>query len=97
MIRIFSIIDYEEVYQLWGNTSGVGLRAMDASKEGIKRFLKRNPTTNYVAIDDGHIIGAVLGGHAGRRGYIYHACVQESYRRQSIGRELIERIRLGAA
>lgn len=92
MIRLFTIDDYEEVYQLWKSTPGVGLRTMDDSREGIERFLKRNPSTNFVAEEDGHIIGVVLGGHDGRRGYIYHTCVAETYRRRSIGRQLMERI-----
>lgn len=92
MIRLFTIADYEEVYQLWKSTPGVGLRTMDDSREGIERFLKRNPSTNFVAEEDGHIVGVVLGGHDGRRGYIYHTCVAETYRRRSIGRQLMERI-----
>ncbi len=92
MIRSFTIKDYDEVYQLWKSTPGVGLRTMDDSKEGIQRFLERNPTTNFVAEEDGHIIGVILGGHDGRRGYIYHACVEESYRRRSIGSGLLERM-----
>ncbi len=92
MIRSFTIKDYDEVYQLWKSTPGVGLRTMDDSKEGIQRFLGRNPTTNFVAEEEGQIIGVVLGGHDGRRGYIYHTCVEESYRRRSIGSELLERM-----
>lgn len=90
MIRLFTMNDYDEVYQLWKRTPGVGLRSMDDSKEGIERFLLRNSSTNFVAEEDGHIIGVVLSGHDGRRGYIYHACVDEAYRRCSIGRGLIK-------
>jgi ribosomal protein S18 acetylase RimI-like enzyme len=92
MIRPLTIDDYDKVYELWKGTPGVGLRTIDDSKEGILRFLKRNPSTNFVAEEDGHIIGVVLGGHDGRRGYIYHTCIDESYRRHSIGRELSERL-----
>ncbi len=92
MIRHFTMDDYDKVYQLWKRTPGLGLRTMDDSKEGIERFLERNPSTNFVAEEDGNIVGVVLGGHDGRRGYIYHACVDENYRRQSVGRELMERI-----
>ncbi|MDF2906359.1 MAG: N-acetylglutamate synthase [Herbinix sp.] len=92
MIRPFTIDDYDEVYQLWKRTPGVGLRSLDDSREGIERFLKRNPTTNLVAEEEGNIIGVVLGGHDGRRGYIYHTCVEESHRRRHIGRKLMERI-----
>lgn len=92
MIRLLTIDDYEPIYQLWKRTPGVGLRTLDDSREGILRFLVRNPGTNFVAEEDGHIIGVVLGGHDGRRGYIYHTCVDEAYRRRSIGRELMDRL-----
>lgn len=92
MIRLFTIDDYDKVYQLWKRTHGVGLRSMDDSLEGIKRFLHRNPNTNFVAEEDGHIVGTALGGHDGRRGYLYHLCVDETYRRHSLGRKLIERM-----
>ncbi len=92
MIRLFTILDYDEVFRLWKRTPGVGLRSIDDSRVGIERFLKRNPTTNFVAVEDGLIVGVVLGGHDGRRGYIYHACVDEAYRRRSLGREMMARM-----
>ena len=84
--------DYESVYQLWQNTSGVGLRSIDDSREGIERFVRRNPRTNFVAEEDGRIIGAVLSGHDGRRGNIYHLCVDGSHRRRGIGRQLVDKV-----
>lgn len=90
MIRHFNKKDYEEVYQLWRNTPGVGLRSIDDSREGIERFLRRNPTTSFVAVEDNRIVGIALSGHDGRRGYLYHICVEKAYRRRCIGRQLIE-------
>lgn len=92
MIRLFTENDYDKVYQLWKRTSGVGLRSMDDSREFIIRFLRRNPTTNFVYVESGNIVGVVLGGHDGRRGYIYHTCVDEDHRQKSIGRQLIDRV-----
>ena len=92
MIRQFSMEDYSEVYELWRNTPGIGLRSIDDSKEGIECFLKRNPTTCFVAEEDGQIVGVILGGHDGRRGAIYHACVSEAYRRRSIARQLMDQV-----
>ncbi|NLC18304.1 MAG: GNAT family N-acetyltransferase [Clostridiales bacterium] len=92
MIRFFEMSDYESVYQLWQNTSGVGLRSIDDSREGIERFVRRNPRTNFVAEEDGRIIGAVLSGHDGRRGNIYHLCVDGSHRRRGIGRQLVDKV-----
>ncbi len=92
MIRGFTMNDYDSVYQLWKDTPGVGLRSMDDSREGIERFLKRNPTTNFVADEEGKIVGTAFGGHDGRRGYLYHVCVSEEVRRRSVGRQLIEQM-----
>lgn len=92
MIRIFTMYDYDEVYALWQRTPGVGLRSLDDSREGIIQFLKQNPTTNFVAEEDGNIIGVALSGHDGRRGYLYHICVEEENRRISIGRHLVEQV-----
>ena len=36
------------------------------------------------------LVGAVLCGHDGRRGYMHHLAVQTAYRRQGIGQALVE-------
>ena len=64
---------------------------MDDSREGIARFLKRNPTTSVVAVKDGRIVGSILCGHDGRRGCFYHVCVDEEYRRHGIGKAMVVR------
>ena len=89
MVRAMSIADYEEVYDLWMSIQGFGIRSMDDSKEGIRVFLKRNPTTSAVDVEDGRIAGAVLCGHDGRRGCLYHVCVSKNYRRQGIGKKMV--------
>ncbi len=89
MVRAMSIEDYEEVYDLWMSIQGFGIRSMDDSKEGIRVFLKRNPTTSAVDVEDGRIAGAVLCGHDGRRGCLYHVCVSQKYRRQGIGKKMV--------
>lgn len=88
-IRIMSINDYDSVYNLWINTPGMGLNSADDSREGIARYLERNPTTCFVAEEDGEIVGAILSGHDGRRGYISHTAVLPQYRRRGIARELV--------
>ena len=90
MIRIMTITDYENLFAMWKSTPGMGLRSLDDSKEGISRFLIRNPNTNFVAYEDGRLIGAILSGHDGRRGYIYHTVVLPEYRRQGIASELVK-------
>lgn len=91
-IRILKLDDYEEIYKLWTSTNGMGLRSIDDSKEGISKFLNRNPSTNFVAIKDNKIVGVILCGHDGRRAYIYHTAVKENYRKQGIGNTLIEAV-----
>lgn len=92
MIRRMIITDYEKVFDLWKSTDGMGLRTLDDSQQGIAAFLKRNPTTNFVVIDNDEIIGTILCGHDGRRGYIYHTVVKKNYRNQGIATKLIEAV-----
>lgn len=68
MIRTFMMSDYDKVYHLWKSTPGVGLRSLDDSREGIEQFIRRNSATNFVAEENGQIIGVALSGHDGRRG-----------------------------
>lgn len=81
--------DYEQVYALWMTVKGFAMRSIDDSKEGVGRFLKRNPHTSVVAEQDGKIVGAILCGHDGRRGCLYHVCVSSDYRRQGIGTQMV--------
>lgn len=88
-IRTMVIEDYEALYKLWKGIEGFGIRSIDDSKEGIETFLKRNPSTSAVAInEDGNLIGSILCGHDGRTGNFYHVCVQKEYRRQGIGKAM---------
>ena len=89
-IRLMQISDYESIYQLWLRTPGLGLNTTDDSKEGIEKYLKRNPNTNFVAEDNGVIIGAILTGHDGRRGSINHMVVDVNYRRKKIATKLVD-------
>jgi len=88
-VRAMTINDYEQACALWLNTPGVGLNSLDDSKEGISKYLTRNPNTCFVAEKDGNIIGVIISGHDGRRGYIYHIAVNESERRHGIGAALV--------
>lgn len=81
--------DYSYVYDLWVTIQGLGLRSIDDSKEGVARFLKRNPGISAVAEVDGTIVGAILCGHDGRRGCFYHVCVDQNYRRFGIGKTMV--------
>ena len=90
VIREMTIQDYAEVLALWQASDGVGLSDAD-SEEGVTRFLARNTGLSFVARDGEHLVGAVLCGHDGRRGYIHHLAVSQSHRRQGLGQALVER------
>lgn len=94
---------YEEVHRLWEHIDGFGLRSIDDSREGITRFLRRNPGLSVVAVAEEEtpspsgagrrerIVGSVLCGEDGRRGCLYHVCVEKRYRREGIGAGMVER------
>lgn len=94
-IKLMSIEDYDKVYKLWTSTEGMGMRSLDDSFEGIEKFIKRNPTTNYIAQMENEVIGVILCGHDGRRGYIYHTAVNPDFRGEGIGKALVNAV-LGA-
>ena len=90
-IRTMTIADYEKVYALWMSCKNMGFNDIDDSKEGITRFLERNPNTSFVAMENDELVGIILGGHDGRRGYIYHMSVAENHRKKGIGSSLVEK------
>ncbi len=82
------INDYDDVINLWKKSSGIGLSDAD-SRDNIAKFLTRNRDLCFVCQIDEKIIGTILCGHDGRRGYIYHTFVDENYRRKGIGEKLV--------
>ena len=90
-IRKVTIDDYDAMYELWNSTeqSRRALNPADDSREGIDRYLKRNPNTCFAAVQGDRIIGVVLTGHDGRRGIIHHMCVHPDCRRMGIATQLI--------
>lgn len=87
-IRKMTIEDYPKVFALWMGIDGFGIRSIDDSREGVERFLKRNPTTSVVAESGGKIVGTILCGHDGRRGCFYHVCVKKEFRKRGIGKAM---------
>lgn len=90
-IRKMLISDYEKVYDLWMSCKNMGFNDLDDSKAGVKKFLDRNPNTSFVAEEENKIIGIILSGHDGRRGYIYHVCVREECRNKKIGSQPVSK------
>lgn len=89
-IRAMQIEDYDEILALWKRCDGIGLSSAD-EREPIKAFLEHNPGLCFVAHNNEEIIGTVLCGSDGRRGYLYHLAVDESQRHQGIGNALVQR------
>ena len=89
-VLAMKIEDYDEAWKIWVHTKGMGLNNLDDSREGIRKFLRRNPSTCFVAKNEGKVIGVILAGNDGRRGYIYHLAVKESERRKGVADRLLK-------
>ncbi len=89
-IRLMTLDDYAAAYRLWQQTAGMGLHPQDDSCEGFTRYLRRNPTSCFIAEQAGSLVGTILCGHDGRRGFIYHLAVAESARRNGLASRLVE-------
>ena len=89
-VRPMAIDHYHDVLDLWKRIAGVGVNDAD-TPEGIAAFLSRNPGLSSIALDRNQIIGTVLCGHDGRRGYLHHLAVEQTHRGQGIGSDLVNR------
>ena len=87
--RQMDIEDYDRIVALWRDCDGVSLRDAD-SRAGIARYLRRNPGLSFVAEEDSEILGTIMAGHDGKRGYIQHLAVSNSSRQQGIASNLVE-------
>ena len=83
--------DYDEVMNLWRSTKGITTDASD-SRQAIREYLVRNPGLSFVARENKRIVGAVLGGHDGRRGLLNHLAVAPEFRAKGTGRRLAESV-----
>ena len=89
--REMTIKDYDETIELWKNSPGIALSKAD-SKPKITKLIKRNPRLGFVAHDGNKLVGAVLCGNDGRRGYLYHLAVDKTYHHLGIGKKLTEKV-----
>ena len=86
--RIMTPDDWDGVAKVWEDHEGTN--PVDDSPEGFAKYLRRNPATSFVAVDNGRIVGTILAGHDGRRGIFHHVSVLKEYQKQGIGRMLVE-------
>lgn len=89
-IREMEIEDYDLLIDLWKSAEGIGLSEAD-SRDNIANFLQRNSGFSFVAQKDTEIVGAILCGHDGRRGYLHHLAVRKNHRLKGLGKELVQR------
>jgi ribosomal protein S18 acetylase RimI-like enzyme len=87
-IRVMTLEDYNECYQLWREVSEAD-RRVDCTHEVIKRILARNPETCFVVVSDSRIIGTITCEFGGDGAYISHLAVATAYRRQGIATALV--------
>jgi len=89
LTRKMSLSDYKQALQLWQSLPGMGLSRAD-EKENIRDFLLKNANTCFVALKNGNLVGTILGGSDGRRGYIYHLAVHQSEQKKGVGKKLVD-------
>ena len=87
-IRVMTVSDYDGICEVWENHGGTN--PVDDSYDGFAKYLRRNPTTSFVAEDNGKIVGTILAGHDGRRGLFHHVSVLPEYQKQGIGKMLVD-------
>jgi len=86
--RPMTIDDYDATIALWSESEGVRLRDAD-SRAGIEKYLRRNPGLSFVAEEEGQLVGTIMAGHDGKRGYVQHLSVADSHRRKGIATQLV--------
>ncbi len=93
-IRPMSIADYDLVIELMKQTPGVTFRDAD-SQENTARYLERNPNLSFVATVGSELVGCIMSGHDGRRGYLQHLLVLPNFRRKGISSALVNQCLVG--
>jgi len=89
LIRKMTIEDYDNIFNLWLSTPGIGLNTIDDSRAGIEKYLLRNPNTCFIAEENNNVIGSIMSGHDGRKGFIIHTAVKACKQKRGIGSMLV--------
>ena len=85
-----TIDDYDKATSFWKETVGIGIACVE-SRERMTSFLKRNPNLSFKLSDSDAIVGTVLCGHDGTRGYLHHLALAASYRGQGMGQRMVDK------
>jgi ribosomal protein S18 acetylase RimI-like enzyme len=87
IIRPFQPADEAGVISLWEACDLV--KPQNDPRKDIMRKLRVNPEWFLVASSDGRIVGAVMAGYEGHRGWINYLAVDPTRRRSGVGRTLM--------
>lgn len=89
--RIMKASDCDALHEVWKSTGQEtnGAVTVDDTYEGLEKYLKRNPSTSFVAVDGGKIVACIMAGHDGRRGFFHHVSVMKEYQGKGVGKELV--------
>ena len=87
-IAEMKIEDYDLLIKLWQSDPGIGISKAD-EKLNLSAFLDKNRGLNFIAVINNDIIGTILCGNDGRRGYLYHVFVLPEFRKKNIGKKLV--------
>ena len=91
-IRAFTNSDRAQVIALWDGC-GLVVSWNDPNKD-IDRKLKVNPELFLVAVNDDHVVGTIMGGYEGHRGWINYLAVDPQQRRKGLGKQLVRAVEL---
>jgi ribosomal protein S18 acetylase RimI-like enzyme len=87
-IRAASETDEADVTALWHNCN---LTASYNDPATDFRFARGKPSSDVlVAVERGEIVGSVMVGHDGHRGWLYYVAVAPQHQKKGIGRALVK-------
>ena len=91
VVELANAADIKPMLAFWRSIPGLGVGRGD-TESSLNAFLERNPTTCLLLKINGGLMGTVLGGFDGRRGYIYHLAVHPDYQGRGYGKMLLSRV-----
>ncbi|MFO7626828.1 MAG: GNAT family N-acetyltransferase [Candidatus Fermentibacteraceae bacterium] len=90
-IRAMSSRDHGELIRLWSSFPGNAITGAD-SRDEFDAFLTKNGSFCFTACEQDAVVGSVMAGSDGRRGYVYHLAVKTDHQRKGLGGALMRRV-----